>query len=168
MEPNPYSAPAQQQPHYGQAQQGYSIEQGHGVSPRMVDLFNRTRGWALFIGILAIIGSCFMILGALGVIFAGSMMASNAGPGLPAGMVLILGLFYGFGGGIGIFLGVKCIKYSGAIRALSFNHSTASAEEALDHQRVVWKTVGILGIIWLCLFIVMMGVSMFSTSSIRY
>lgn len=155
MDQNPYTAPTPQPQPGVPSAPAYSVETG-GLSPRLIDLFRRTKGWVQFLGVLTIIGGIFLLIASLGLLFGmSSAMARSGGIGyLPAGFFIIMGLIYLALSVVAITVGVKLIGYGASIRALTLTNNMLDAELAVDKQRSIWKILGIMALIILCLMII--------------
>ena len=154
MDQNPYAAPTPQPQAGVPSAPAYSVETG-GLSPRLIDLFRRTKGWVQFLGVLTIIGGIFLLIASLGILFGMSSAMSNSGgiSYLPAGFFIIMGLTYLVLSVVAIAVGVKLIGYGASIRALTLTNNMLDAELAVDKQRSVWKICGIMAIIMLSLMV---------------
>jgi len=133
--PNPYqppSAPTQNQ--WAQAQ-GPSE-----VSPAIIDSMRKTRPWVMLLAILGSISTGLMLLGGLGMLAAAGSRATN---GLPAGvgfMYLVIAAIY-------VVPIVMMYRYSGAINRLMHGGGQQELEQAVDAQRSIWQTFGIMALI---------------------
>ncbi len=154
MDQNPYAAPTPQPQAGVPSAPAYSVETG-GLSPRLIDLFRRTKGWVQFLGVLTIIGGIFILIAALGIIFGMSTAMSNSRgiSYLPAGFFIMVGLIYLVMSVVAVTLGVKLIGYGASIRALTLTNNMLDAELAVDKQRGIWKICGIMAIIFLSLMV---------------
>lgn len=151
MDQNPYQAPTNQ-PLPGQPQ-AYSVQQGGGASPHLIDLFRRTKGWVLLIGVLTIIAGVFIILaGILGIAGMGAASSQMAGSSI-GGVMVMGGIVYLVMGAVYILAGAKLCGYSSAIGRLLLSGSMADVEAAVEKQRAFWKIAGVLTLIFLILFI---------------
>jgi len=155
MDQNPYAAPVPQPQAGVPSAPAYSVET-EGLSPRLIDLFRRTKGWVQFLGVLTIIAGIFMLIGSLGLLFGMTSAMNGAGRigYLPAGFFIIMGLTYLVLSVVAITVGVKLIGYGASIRALTLTNNMVDAEIAVDKQRSVWKILGIMALIMLCLMVV--------------
>ena len=123
----------------------YTVET-QGLSPRLIDLFRRTKGWVQFLGILSIIAGILIGILALAFMFGmASLLGSTRGvPASAQGVFVVIGLIYLVMAAITITLGVKMVGYGSAIRALVLTNNMADAERAVDIQRSIWKIYPIL------------------------
>jgi Family of unknown function (DUF5362) len=141
---NPYSPPA--------ASMDAPPSPAYGTDPRAVpteatvELLRQTRPWVVFLGVMAFIGTAFMLLGGLGSIALGLMGGRETAPMAMLGMVYIpLALLY-------VYPGLKLWGYGSAINRLTVNRSPEDLEAALAHQKSFWKFAGITTIVMMVLY----------------
>jgi len=135
-----------------------SRSNGGGITTEMLDALRGTKPWVLLIGIVLFISSAFMVLGAFGMIAAGSMGGAPNGP--PQGAMTAIGGGYVIAAIIYIVLGVYLVKYSSAIGRLSQSGDGIDMEEALVSQRKFWKLAGILTLLMIVVAVVGMVAAM--------
>ena len=163
MEPtNPYATPSANP--YG----SNPLSMEGSVAAETIAPLAGTKGWVQFMSILLWIGVGFMILGGIGMMTAGSVMADviaktqpnspMAGKGFMLGMgamYLLMALFY-------VYPAIKLWSYGSRIGALKNSLSLSDLNAALHEQRRFWKFTGIVVIVMMCiymLFIVGIGVA---------
>jgi hypothetical protein len=163
MEPaNPYATPSANP--YG----SNPLTMEGSVAAETIAPLAGTKGWVQFMSILLWIGVGFMILGGIGMMTAGSLMADviaktqpnspMAGKGFMLGMgamYLLMALFY-------VYPAIKLWSYGSRIGALKNSLSLSDLNAALHEQRRFWKFTGIVVIVMMCiymLFIVGIGVA---------
>jgi hypothetical protein len=163
MEPtNPYATPSANP--YG----SNPLSMEGSVAAETIAPLAGTKGWVQFMSILLWIGVGFMILGGIGMMTAGSLMADviaktqpnspMAGKGFMLGMgamYLLMALFY-------VYPAIKLWSYGSRIGALKNSLSLSDLNAALHEQRRFWKFTGIVVIVMMCiymLFIVGIGVA---------
>lgn len=133
---------------------------GGGVSPTVVSHLSRTKPWVQLIGILAIIGAVLMVGSALIMMAGGGIMSAamqtSGGRALPTEMLVLMGAIYLVIGIVYLWLGIKLIGYGSAIGSLRTSRSVQHLELALDHQRSFWKTMGILTLTGIVVFVIFM------------
>lgn len=147
MESNPYHAPSTSV--YGSA--GYAP--GAAVSQGVLDQLAGTKPWVRFLSVLTFIGSGFMLIAAVSMLFLGGL-AATLGAGTPktggssppmAGGPMMLGfsIFYFLLAAVYIYPGIKLWKYANRIGALLATRADIDLEGALNEQRAFWKFAGI-------------------------
>jgi hypothetical protein len=104
------------------------------VSPRILQIMARTRGWVRLCGILFFI---FAALSFASVFVVGSASA-DVGVDFVAG--LISALFY-------IFPAIKLNAYASRITRLLTSNQAGDLQQALNQHRGFWKYVGIISIL---------------------
>jgi len=108
-----------------------------------------------FIAIMGFIGFGFLVLDALFVIFgAGMLPHTKASPSLPAGVMILLALFYIVIGFFVYFLPpFLLMKSASALDWIESKGTVATLAEASERQRRFWKYCGILMIVGLCVLV---------------
>lgn len=108
-----------------------------------------------FIAIMGFIGFGFLVLDALlGVFGAGMMSHTNATRSFPAGLMVLLAVFYIVIGFFVYFLPpLLLMKSASALDQIETRGTMASLAEASERQRRFWKYCGILMIAGLCVFV---------------
>ena len=129
---------------------------GQMITGAMIDALRGTKGWVLLIGILSFIGTAFMILGGVGMLFGSAFMGAAGGRagGPPAAMIAGMGVVYLVMAVVYIFPGLFLIKYSSAIGRLLGSGQAQDMEDALIQQRKFWKFMGVFFVIFLVLMVV--------------
>lgn len=129
------------------------------VSRRTIDLLVQTKPWVRLIGVLMWIG---VVLAAIATAFliAGAVFA-GAEPGL-----LFMGLAYAFGTFVYWLMAKSLTGYAKKIDNLTRSESVADLEDAMEAQKVFWKTAGIITVVTLIIYIVILiavaaGVALF-------
>lgn len=154
MEPaNPYATPSANP--YG----SNPLSMEGSVAAETIAPLAGTKGWVQFMSILLWIGVGFMILGGIGMMTAGSLMADviaktqpnspMAGKGFVLGMgamYLLMALFY-------VYPAIKLWSYGSRIGALKNSLSLADLNAALHEQRRFWKFTGIVVIVMMCIYV---------------
>lgn len=166
MEQNPYQAPsaAPQAP----VAQDYTVQQVE-LSPRLVDLFRRTKGWVIFVGVMAIILGLLAILGGVAML----ILMSSSSPELQeiygyGSIIGVIGVGYLVVGALSIFIGARLCGYAASINRLQTTSSMQNAETAVDRQRAVWKLIGVLAaVLILMMILVTLGSAAMSASAAR-
>lgn len=120
------------------------------VPPGSIQALRETRPWVLFLAILGIIGTGFMILAAGGMLLTGTFMAANSG--MPAGMMAGMAVAYVVMALLYLYPIIKLFKYCGAIKQLSQTGSATDLDQALREQKSFWKFVGIVAIILMVVY----------------
>ena len=114
-----------------------------------------TKPWVRFISVLMFIGVGFMLLGAVGLIAAGSIGARNSNSGaFSAGMMFGMAVGYGIFAFLYIYPALKLWKYATRIGELAVSGSTMDLESALSEQRSFWKFIGVMALVLLVLYFV--------------
>jgi hypothetical protein len=124
---------------------------GAGISPRMIASLDKTRPWVVFLAILMIIGSAFLVIAALAMLALGSMMGlSNDvtpfGGAALGGVYFLLALLY-------LFPSLYLWRYGRALRRIG-RGNVAAVEEALEHQASFWRYVGIFAAVIMVIYVV--------------
>jgi hypothetical protein len=120
----------------------------------MVEALRGTRPWVLFVSILALIATAFMVLCACGAIGIGIVAQGFAGElGGPGGILLLLIYFvlYAMAALVYAVMAYYLYKYAAAIRSFVSSHGTPHMEAALGYQRSFWRVIGIVTIIYIVL-----------------
>jgi hypothetical protein len=136
------------------------VPEGENYTTLMVSYLKNTRPWVTFLGILMIISSATLGLGAVYMFGLGACMGSRLSSfgmfsslrsgGPLAGFVFLGGgVFYLVLAGLEIPLAVFLLRYARSIKALVSTGRTANLEEALLNQQKYWKFNGILAIVGL-------------------
>ena len=126
---------------------------GQAITDEMIESLRGTKGWVLLVGILGLVGSGFMVLGGVGILFSSAFMRGAAG-GPPAAMLAGMGVGYLVFAIIYVFPSLYLIKYSSAIGRLLNSGQAQDMEDALHQQRKFWKLIGVLFLVIVVLFVV--------------
>jgi preprotein translocase subunit Sss1 len=120
-----------------------------GLSAVAMNALRATKPWVRFISIMTFIGAGFMVLGGIGMIFAGVMAGAGKGamfPGWLGGAYLALAAIY-------LIPALLLNRYANGIASLMRTQRMSDVEVALGAQRSFWKFTGILVIVVLCLYV---------------
>lgn len=150
MENNPYSSPAANL--FGSTS-GTSTEL---VTPGVINMLQRTKPWTRFISVVLWILIVIMMLLAVGMIFATTMLSKEFEKSMPGMGGIFAGAMIGFYLLIGflyIYPAVKIWSYGTWIGKLVKSGSHDDLEKALDQQRSFWKFVGIITLIMIVAYI---------------
>jgi hypothetical protein len=141
---NPYASPTANL--YGSASGGAA----DAVSPSTIAQLAGTKPWVRFMSVLMWIAISLIILG---IIAVGVMMTMGASKAIGTQELIIIGVY-----GVLIFFyiypAVKMWKFANRVKSLMETRSLADLDAALTEQRRLWKFVGILTIIMLCIYLV--------------
>lgn len=141
---NPYATPSANL--YGSTSGGAA----DAVSPSTIAQLAGTKPWVRFMSVLMWIAISLIILGIIGV---GVVMAMGAPKAIGTSELIIIGVY-----GVMIFFyiypAVKMWKFANRVKSLMETRSLADLDAALTEQRKLWKFVGILTIITLCIYLV--------------
>jgi hypothetical protein len=118
------------------------------VSRRTIELLNQTRPWVQLIGVLTWIGVVIAALATIALVGL-ALAAGGIGPRL------LMGVLYGFITFIYWFIAKSLTGYASRINRLSASESVRDLEDALESQKNFWKTVGILTLVMILIYIVM-------------
>lgn len=116
------------------------------VSTRTIELLNQTRPWVSLMGVLLWIGTVLMGIGSVFVILGG-LMAGQFGMFFIGGLYIVFTVVYGY-------LARSLTGYAGRINRLNASESVADLEDAIESQKNFWRTVGILTLVGIVLYIV--------------
>lgn len=150
---NPYSASIADPSVHSQGQ----------VTPAMIQALQGTKPWVRFCSILGFIFTGLIMMGAVSMIFFGSLMSgsmSETEVGMPfAGFSILMSAVYILLGLLYLFPSIKLWKFGSRIVDLIGSQSTQDLEAALDAQRSFWKLVGILLAVFIGLYIIIIGIA---------
>ncbi len=118
------------------------------VSSRTIEILNQTRPWVQLIGVLMWIGVVFMALATIFLVGA-ALMGGGVGGGL------VIGLLYGFITAVYWFMAKSLTGYASRINKLSASESVRDLEDALEAQKSFWKTIGIITLVTIAIYLVM-------------
>ncbi len=136
------------------------------VTRRSLDMLRQTKPWARFIGIMAFIGSGFIIL--MGLFFVGAMSMGNRSftPFRAMGAAgSVIGIVYIVLGALYVIPGIFLNRYATFIGQTLASGRAEDLERALEAQKSFWKFVGILVLVVMCLYgvsvlVMVVGVTM--------
>lgn len=134
---NPYSAP--QSPSFT-PQNSFGSS---GVSPQVVDILRRTKGWVRFVAIIAFILTAIMLIASIGLLSSYSYLG-GASVGMFIGGLLFTLIYF--------FFGYKLNAYASRINDLLVNPQEMTLVAALEAQRGFWKYTAILIIVVLVFY----------------
>ena len=116
------------------------------VTSRAVELFRQTRPWTMFLAIFGFVVCGLMFVGGAGALvgafFAKELAVTLIGGGYLVGAVLIL------------LPSLAVFRFARRISELARLRRVIDLEAAIDAQRSVWKTYGILTIVFTGLYVV--------------
>ena len=128
------------------------------VSATVVETLRRTKGWVRFMAVMGLIGaglSLFTGLAAAAMGVAGANAFAQSPKPLPFSPAWI---FFGYAlllciaAVIYLIPSLRLLRYANAIARLELAADSATLEGALEHQRVFWRTVGVITIVSLLLY----------------
>jgi hypothetical protein len=118
------------------------------ITGAMVDSLRSTKTWTMLLAILGFISIAFMLLGSLGIMFGGALIAGKAGfPTTAMGIMYLILAFVYFIPALFLF------RYSSSISRFLSTGLEADLESAMSSQKSFWKFVGILSLIGVVLSI---------------
>ncbi len=136
---------------------GTGANPGGGISPTVISHLSRTKPWVQFLGILGMIISGLILLAALfamvGGASAGNVLFRGAAGVPPAAAMMVLGVVYLLIGAVYFFISFKLFGYGSGIGSLRYSGQIEHLELALDRQRSVWKSIGILMVIMMVVWV---------------
>jgi hypothetical protein len=148
---NPYSPPMGSATPYGSAA---ASEARATPTDMTMELLRQTRPWVLFLGVMAFIGSAFLLLGGVGSMVLGATSGARGAPTMLLGLIYIpMSVLY-------VYPGLKLWSYGQAIARLLSNRTSEDLEAALAHQKSFWKFAGIATIVVMVLYVVLIAAAM--------
>ena len=120
------------------------------VTPVMVSHLEATKPWVRLMSIVLFVSVALMVLAGLVLML---MPASTMGG---VGMGPMLGIFYLLLGGLYIFPAYFLHQFASSIRNFLNGGGDLAMEEALGSQKSFWRFVGILTLVFICLYAVVM------------
>ncbi|MEO5713332.1 MAG: DUF5362 family protein [Luteolibacter sp.] len=125
------------------------------ISQAVLHQLAGTKPWVRFFSVIMFVGAGFMLLGAVGLLIAGSVLAtSSSNPMFAGGMGFAIAGLYAVMSIVYIFPALKLWKYASHIGALLMTGSETDLVAALGQQRSFWKFVGILVLAMFALYFV--------------
>lgn len=125
------------------------------ISPRVLDLLQRTSPWVRFFAVLSYIVAGLLALGGVGIIV---LSFARFTPPDPAG-VIGGGLAYFLIAVIYVFAAGYLNRYASGIQRLARMKRNIDLEDALDAQRGFWKFSGILAICGFVLWVLIAAIA---------
>ena len=117
----------------------------------ILESMQRTRPWVTMFAVLSFVGGAFLVLGALGMFFAGAASGLAGGPAMFFGPGL--GLVYLFFSAFYFVIGWLLWSYRTSIGTfLASGGGAGLLAAALDKQASFWKFVGILSLVGMVLY----------------
>lgn len=127
------------------------------VTPLMIDHLRATKPWVRFISIAMFVGSGFMILVGIAMMFMPAM-GGRAGAGFGA----MIGIFYILLSLIYIVPAYFLYQYASSIKDLLNDGGDVAMENALGNQKSFWRFVGILTLVIIAIYVLAIGVMILS------
>ncbi len=158
MEPtNPYMPPVS--PLSGPSSHGLSTE---GVSSTTLEHLRGTRPWVRLLAVLGFIFAIFICLAGAAMMVGSSFMGEATGltgmAGVGIGVLyLLLALIY-------IFPSIWMWRYAGSIQTLLSSRQTADLDEAMKHQKAVWRFFGIIAMVMIVIYAVIIVVAIIAAT----
>ncbi len=122
------------------------------MTATMLDAVKATGPWLRFFSIMCFIGTGFGVLAGLGMFATGMFGAAfseEIGGGVlvaaMGGLYLIFALVY-------VFPGVFLFRAAGGVVQMKRGQVVAGLEKALANQKSLWKFMGIVTVVMLCLY----------------
>ncbi len=116
------------------------------VSPRVLDIMQRTKGWVRFIAVLLFINFGLTIINAVITMNSPRRFGGDEERiGQVIGVAVMLVLY--------LYPAVKLNSYASRIGALLQGSRTADLEAALNEHRAFWRYVGIVAIVLMSIFV---------------
>ena len=141
---------------------GPSVGESGSITPGMVEALKKTRPWALFVGIMALLGCGLMVVLALVMTVVGSSMPAEASP-FPG---VVLGLLYLVLAALYIYPAIRLLRFAAAIKRIGGVDSARAIEDALVQQLGFWRFVGIIMIVMIaCYALIFVGVIIFGVAT---
>jgi hypothetical protein len=146
MEPtNPYTPPSSTLS--APPRPGLSPE---GVSSTTLEHLRGTKPWVRLLSVLGFIFAILICLGGVAMMVGSSFMGEATGlTGLTA---IGLGAFYLLLAFLYIFPSLWLWRYAGSIQTLLSSRRTADLDEAMKHQKAVWRFFGIISMVMIVIY----------------
>ncbi len=136
-----------------------SDSQSFTLSPQTIDYIESGSKWAKFLAILGFIGSGFIVLLMIGVMFA-TGLSSNSPFGdsamFPMGIIVI---FYGLIGGFNFLFALYLYRFADKLSGAVNNQSNELFEEGFMHYKRLFKMLGIMTIVLIGVNLLMIPMS---------
>ena len=145
-EHNPYQAPA--------ANLSATAPAGPGdrYTPLMIQYLRETKPWVRLLSVLGFIFSGLMVLGGLVVMVAGAAAGEAIGAGIGVVYLVLAGLY--------LLPLIHLHRYANAIGQAVLGGGATAVEDALLRQRSFWRTVGIMSLVMIGLYLLIIVVAM--------
>lgn len=128
------------------------------VSPRVVDIMSRTKGWVRFIAVLLFINFGLTIINTVVVVNGSETRELAAGRiGQFIGFAIVLLLY--------LYPAIKLNSYASRIGALLQSGRTGDLEAALNEHRAFWRYVGIVMIVLMSILVLVFFISILAAAS---
>ena len=150
MSLNPYSAPVSDAP------APRVLGDDALVTPRILEAMRQTRPWVTFFAVLGFIATGFSVIAGIG--FIASTRSEFQGAGEFGLVYLLIAGLCGVGAG---FL----YRYRTSIVALERGGGVSALEGTIEAQKSFWRFIGISSAVALGLYVVVIGVFIFSMST---
>ena len=162
MSDNPFSSDANP---YQAPQIATEASDIGGLDPSLdgaADMLRQTKPWVRFISVMFFIGAALCALGGLGVIVAGMVggMAGGTASSRAGLFLAFLGFVYILMAILYIAPGVFLWKYADRIGIFLRQQTPGRLASALGAQKSFWKFIGILTLVFICLYPIMILVVM--------
>ncbi len=109
----------------------------------IIESLRGTRPWLLLMAILGFVGAGLMFLGGLFVVLATALGSAASQGDMPSGFLWALGFIYLVVAGCYVFVSVLLVRGFSSMGRVIDGGGIAELEDAIDTQRVFWKTLGI-------------------------
>lgn len=129
------------------------------VDETAIGLLKETAKWAKFLAILGFIGSGFIVLMAL---FAGTIYDNIAGSVIPSGSIFFISLLYLVAGAINFFMSLFLYRFATKMKLGIDNSDQNNFNLALQNQKQLYKTMGIIAIVCLSFLALVIIVAFFT------
>jgi hypothetical protein len=121
------------------------------LTAEMIRSLKEASPWIRFIGILGYIGAGFLIAAGIIAAVALLIMGNTRQTGAVGFVSIFLGFIYIVTGALAFFPARFTHKFGGKIRNYLISGAEKDLEEALKNNKLLWKFVGILAIVYLAL-----------------
>lgn len=128
------------------------------VSPRVLDIMSRTKGWVRFIAVLMFVNFGLTVINNIVILNSSSRSFGDSDRvGQFIGLAVMLLLY--------LYPAVKLNSYASRIGALLQSGRAADLDAALNEHRAFWRYVGIVVIVLISIFIVFIFFTIAVTAS---